>query len=623
MTTVGAQTMRRHVTLLVLAGAVTVTSACGGETTGSTGTGDAAVVEPSVEPSASEPTTTTGEPARTTAATAIPAEGEVVVVDTVEWAGVPGMRILGHGDQFVRLTTADGQLVMTGSDDGVNWVPVVTDLALNGVWVAASDGSVLHVGGWATVGAGFVFAASSDDGATWTTNELPVSDPGLPYVHALPNVAAVAAGDGTAVAVGMVNHDVDWQTYSIEQLGVDHGQMDGMGSADGGAPGQVTVRFADGFELTVDAAEFGLDSMFAGAGPVTVAWVWDGTAWEQTSPPFGSFSGQPTIAFGPAGYVALGPPNVPTAGPVELHAFRSLDGRTWHDTPLPATLSSDMPSLVGGPLGYVIVGSDVVYHSIDAITWTEVHRFDDPDPQSSGYTNPQYVAAGGPTGFLVPIAEPEPTPDQPPLVLSSPDGVTWDEVPMPAGTHNAFVALDNQAGVVIPVIIDQSMATPRADFPDDESLHTAIVDNFTVPRPLVTTGEAQCIADGLIAEFGRQRLQELGFGTAPWHLLGYALSLGPFDRSDSELIVDTFRRCSTTWERLMITSVTEGTDQISDESAACVADVVPDDEARDLFVLELDRPYDDGDGDLSHLARLVETYQRCLTPEEFDRLDFD
>ena len=112
-----------------------------------------------------------------------------------------------------------------------------------------------------------MIATSSDDGATWTTSELPVSDPGLPYVQAQPYVAAFAAGEGTAVAVGRVNNDVDWQTYSIEQLGVDHGQMDSMGSADGGAPGQMTVRFSDGFELTVDAAEFGLDSMFAGAGP--------------------------------------------------------------------------------------------------------------------------------------------------------------------------------------------------------------------------------------------------------------------------------------------------------------------------------------------------------------------
>ena len=281
--------MRRHVMVLVLAAVVTVTSACGGETTGSPGTGSTghAVVETSVDPSAGDPTTTV-EPASTTASTAIPVVGEVIVVDTVETAGFPGTRILGHGDQFVRLTTADGQLVMSSSDDGVNWEPVVSGLALDGVWVAASDGSLLHVGGWSVGRSGFVIATSADDGATWTTSELPVSDPGLPYVQARPYVAAVAAGEGTAVAVGTVNNDVDWQTYSIEQLGVDHGQMDSMGSADGGAPGQLTVRFADGFELTVDAAEFGLDSMFAGAGPVTVAWVWDGTAWERISPPFGS-----------------------------------------------------------------------------------------------------------------------------------------------------------------------------------------------------------------------------------------------------------------------------------------------------------------------------------------------
>ena len=407
--------MRRHVMVLVLAGAVTVTSACGGGTTGSPGTGSAgtAAVDPSVEPSASDPTTTV-EPARTTASTAVPVEGEVIVGDTVETAGFPGTRVLGHGDQFVRLTTADGQLVMTSSDDGVDWAPVVTDLALDSVWVAASDGSLLHVGGWPQVGSGFVIATSSDDGATWTTSELPVSDPGLPYVQAQANVAAVAAGNGTAVAVGTVNHDVDWQTYSIEQLGVDHGQMDSMGSADGGAPGELTVRFADGFELTVDAAEFGLDSMFAGGGPVTVAWVWDGSAWEQISSPFGSFSGQPTIVFGPAGYVALGSPVTLTGGPVGLGAFRSRDGRTWQDTPLPGTVSSDIRSLVGGSLGYVIVGSDVLYHSIDAITWTEVHRFDDPGPESIGFTRSTSRPAARPGS-----SSPSPSPNRRSTTLRS------------------------------------------------------------------------------------------------------------------------------------------------------------------------------------------------------------
>ena len=71
----------------------------------------------------------------------------------------------------------------------------------------------------------------------------------------------------------------------------------------------------------------------------------------------------------------------------------------------------------------------------------------------------------------------------------------------------------------------------------------------------------------------------------------------------------------------MITTVTEGTDQISDESAACVADLAPDDEARELFVLYLDRP--DNDDAYPDITPYVANYQRCLTPEEFDRLDFD
>ena len=127
----------------------------------------------------------------------------------------------------------------------------------------------------------------------------------------------------------------------------------------------------------------------------------------------------------------------------------------------------------------------------------------------------------------------------------------------------------------------------------------------------------------MIEAFGQQRLEQLGFGTSPWHLLGYALALGPWDRTDAEVVVDTFRGCAPTWEQLMITSVTEGTEQISESSAACVADALPDDEAWELFVTELDRPYDDGDGDTSHLQRAVDLYRQCLTPEELDRLDFD
>ena len=71
----------------------------------------------------------------------------------------------------------------------------------------------------------------------------------------------------------------------------------------------------------------------------------------------------------------------------------------------------------------------------------------------------------------------------------------------------------------------------------------------------------------------------------------------------------------------MITSVTEGTDQISDASAGCVADLLADDEARNLFVLLLDRPEDESA--FPDLTPYVAMYQQCLTPAEFDRLDFD
>lgn len=161
----------------------------------------------------------------------------------------------------------------------------------------------------------------------------------------------------------------------------------------------------------------------------------------------------------------------------------------------------------------------------------------------------------------------------------------------------------------------------RASFPDDAGAIEGIAaTTFQYPGAPVTAEEAHCISDGLVHVFGRTRVEELGFGIGPWTLLGFALALGPWDRADSEAVVDTFRVCSPHWELLAIMSSTQGADMISIESARCVADALPDDQARELFVNGLVRPPGLAEDELR--AQAAALYRSCLTPAEFAGMDF-
>jgi hypothetical protein len=562
----------------------------------------------------------------------------VVLGTAITTAGFPPSRIVGHRDGFIQMTTFDGRLMMSRSVDGSSWESIPTDLAVDGVSFAASTGSHLFVVGFPPPGSapGTIAAFSTDDGATWRSTLLNVTASTTPYVTTDVNVSGFAATGDHAVAIGSAFSRVDWQAYAVAELGADHGHPVGEGTAASGGPTAWRVEFADGFELNVDLAELGLEEIAFGQGPTPVGWAWDGAGWEQFDPPFGSSFGMQQLVSGPAGFLTIAPPRQSTTGEMLLEVLHSLDGRNWEGTSLPDAVAGVAPPFaVGGVLGYVLIGEDVLFHSVDGTTWSEVHRFEDLAPDISGFLSSS-PPAGGPIGFVISMAGPVPGPESQTRVMFSADGLTWEEVPLPSPSDDAIVAVSDRQVLVVPLVIDTTLATPRADFPDDASLAAAIAESFytdEVPalpdgtastwRPVVTASDAACIADGLIDTFGRQRLQELGFATGPWHLLGYALGLGPFDRFDAERIVDTFRSCASTWELLMILSATQGTDLISDESAACVSDAMPDDEARELFITELDRPYDDGDGDLSHLERLAGYYEECLTPEELARLDWN
>ena len=124
---------------------------------------------------------------------------------------------------------------------------------------------------------------------------------------------------------------------------------------------------------------------------------------------------------------------------------------------------------------------------------------------------------------------------------------------------------------------------------------------------------------------GEERVRQIGFGVFPWSLLGYGLSL-PIETADAEAIVAVFAQCTPNWELMMITSITSGAEQISRDSADCVAEMLDDDVSRTIFVSELARddqqPNAPPDA-LQYLTTMTDAMKSCLTPTEFNALDFN
>jgi hypothetical protein len=141
--------------------------------------------------------------------------------------------------------------------------------------------------------------------------------------------------------------------------------------------------------------------------------------------------------------------------------------------------------------------------------------------------------------------------------------------------------------------------------------------------PPVTELAGGCIADGLLERLGEQRVRDLGIGAFPFHLLSYGLDFD-FDAEDAESFVDVLSSCTDSWELFLVLGVTQGTDLVSEETARCVADGLDDEIAREILVLELDRPYDQDPGiGLGHLGPLVDGFERCATQQELSALDWN
>jgi hypothetical protein len=175
---------------------------------------------------------------------------------------------------------------------------------------------------------------------------------------------------------------------------------------------------------------------------------------------------------------------------------------------------------------------------------------------------------------------------------------------------------------------------------DDGALADAVTETFcatfvykypdgstqTAPPALSSKSEAACIGSGLVRELGADRVRELDLGLGGWSLLGFGLSHHrTIQRPEAETIVDTFKECSESWKLLMIRSITEGANSISEASARCTGDRLSDTDARSIFAGELDRAYDEqptaqpfGES----VKPLLAAMEACLTPDELEALDW-
>jgi hypothetical protein len=182
---------------------------------------------------------------------------------------------------------------------------------------------------------------------------------------------------------------------------------------------------------------------------------------------------------------------------------------------------------------------------------------------------------------------------------------------------------------------------------DDEALAAVIADSFCSPEwqivypdgtkrtetapTVLPSDDAACIGDQVVEVLGAARAKELWFGIFTWSLLAFGGSNNAgerqIERAEAESIVDVFVECSDQWKLLLISSVTEGADKISDNSAICVADRLTDDEAKLMLVSEIDRAYDDpSQPDAQPFPETIEpllaAYEECLSPNERRQVKF-
>jgi hypothetical protein len=97
----------------------------------------------------------------------------------------------------------------------------------------------------------------------------------------------------------------------------------------------------------------------------------------------------------------------------------------------------------------VLIGNTTLQHSLDGVSWTEVHEFEDLEPPGVG-SPPAMNPAGGGAGFVVPVIDGSSVAPVARYFWSA-DGITWSEHSLPGDVEFLDSAVSDDIGMVIPL----------------------------------------------------------------------------------------------------------------------------------------------------------------------------
>jgi len=391
--------------------------------------------------------------------------------------------VVASNGVFYALSTAPGARHSDGvspvpqalyhSTDGVTWTSELLGNDLHADALAARDGVVYLVSTMPAVSAtggeaiGARVASSHDDGASWTTADLPMADtpPAGPWsVAASSTTAHIAAGESGVVVA--VNADF-WFDYSdlvpdeyrgpnLEVQRTDTGLQvldytsllnlevecsDAMAAIDAGTASELSEDCRLLQQGEFDTAEYVVyeatwDELgVSDPGRGTFAALFfsdDGTAFEAVDTPFAPGARIAALYATDSGFLAF--EGSPESQP--LRAWRSADGRTWervHVHPLLTNVAAvgmvdDRIVLVGDWQDASDHGPLVLSSADEGVTWTEIDLTTAIPGTLRIAASVQYAAVG-PTGVVATLWLRQDTPSDSSSssmgVLHSTDLATW------------------------------------------------------------------------------------------------------------------------------------------------------------------------------------------------------